>query len=234
MCAGLTKDTCTPAAGGVAIKCAWSNGKDLIPDHEFCAPMDMTTDIQLIERCVSADVVAACNNGCQWRKGTNSTVVNPTKPEGVPLFTKEFCHPINVNKDTKDTVWDECLKSDTSALCSIAAGCNWSTGKELIPSGDFCAPMDLTDDVKLIQKCVAAPAATDCNQGCQWRHGVTNTTAKPMPTPLFKTDFCHPVTVTEKTVEADWTLCVYQKDATSCSLEKSCNWSTGKELIPTS
>jgi len=232
MCAGMTSVSCDPTNGGVASKCAWSNGKDMIPDYDFCAPMDMTTDVQLIERCVAADTVALCNQGCQWRQGSKNTpvVVDPTKPDQIPLFTKEFCHPVIATKDTPIAVFEQCVKSDTMALCSISAGCNWSTGKELIPDHDFCAPMDLTDDINLIQRCLSADTTALCNQGCQWRHGDGNNTApvEPLPVPLFKTDFCHPVTFT-----ADWTLCVNQKTSVDCSLEKDCNWSTGKDLIPT-
>jgi hypothetical protein len=107
--------------------------------------MDLTTDVELIQRCVAAEVVADCNQGCQWRKGRDSTT--PTKPTGPPLFSEEFCHPVKVSKDTTSEVFESCLKSDTAALCSLAAGCNWSDGKELIPTEDFCAPMDLTKDV---------------------------------------------------------------------------------------
>jgi hypothetical protein len=158
--------------------------------------MDMTLDVQLIEKCVSANVVADCNDKCQWRKGTNAGT-DPVKPVKVPLFTEDFCHPVVVNKDTKTSVFDECFK-ESATTCSLAAGCNWSSGQELIPDHDFCAPMDLTKDTTLIKKCLGADVVADCNDGCQWRKGTsTGTDTTIIGKPLFKTDFCHPVTVTE-------------------------------------
>jgi hypothetical protein len=66
--------------------------------------MDLTNDIGLIQKCVSADAESVCGQGCSWRHGKGTTV--PEKPTGpAPLFTKPFCHPANVDKDTKDSVW---------------------------------------------------------------------------------------------------------------------------------
>jgi len=42
------------------------------------------------------------------------------------------------------------MTQTVSTECAIAAGCNWSNGKELIPDQDFCAPLDLTTDVTII------------------------------------------------------------------------------------
>jgi hypothetical protein len=50
--------------------------------------MDLTKDTTLIKKCLSADAVTLCNDGCQWRQGKN--VVPAT---GTPLFTADFCHP---------------------------------------------------------------------------------------------------------------------------------------------
>jgi hypothetical protein len=46
--------------------------------------MDLTTDVALIQKCVSADVISACNDGCQLRHGKNAT--NTTKPEPIPFI----------------------------------------------------------------------------------------------------------------------------------------------------
>jgi hypothetical protein len=173
----ITSSTCSIAPG-----CNWSDGKELIPTEDFCAPMDLTTDVDLIKTCLTSETDATCVNGCQWRKGKDSTAVTP-KPIGEqPLFTEEFCHPVVVSKDTLSTVWDICVMADTSATCSIAPGCNWSTGTELIPDHEFCAPMDLTKDVKLIQSCLSSDSATTCDEGCQWRKGTDSTDVTPNPT----------------------------------------------------
>jgi len=215
--------------------CVWSSGKELIPDHDFCAPMDLTKDVQLIQKCLSAETAALCNQDCQWRHGTNTTT-QPVNPGPAPLFTEDFCHPVNITKETPKSVWTGCISSKTTALCANNAGCNWSDGKEMIPDNEFCAPITLTNDVDLIQKCIEADSVTTCNEGCQWRQGRDSTgdnTNKPS-TPLFSTEFCHPATVSKDTPIAKWTLCIASTDAADCSIASGCGWSDGKDLIPDS
>ena len=94
--------------------------------------------------CHTFTDVAGCNsmvNGeCSWeKKNTDPTTVQPK-----PLFSTDFCHPVIVNKDTAETMWTLCTDAKDTTECSIATGCNWSDGKELIPDHDFCAPMDIT------------------------------------------------------------------------------------------
>jgi hypothetical protein len=183
----------------IATGCIWSDGKELIPDQEFCAPMDLTNDVKLIQKCVSSDSATTCDEGCQWRKGKNDDT-KPTEPTGpAPLFSQDFCHPAKVSKDTTDAEWTLCVEKTVATECSITAGCNWSEGKELIPDQDFCAPMDLTTDIQLIKKCVATEDATACRDGCAWRHGTNDVTKPTTPgTPLFTSDFCHPSELTGK------------------------------------
>jgi hypothetical protein len=85
--------------------CVYSEGKELIPDHEFCAPMDLTKDTTLIQTCLSADSATTCGTGCQWRQGRTSTTDNNQGSSPAGLFTTDFCHPVNVNKDTAKEVW---------------------------------------------------------------------------------------------------------------------------------
>jgi hypothetical protein len=140
--------------------------------------MDLTVDIQLIQRCVATEAPADCNQGCAWRHGKDATA--PTTPgQGTPLFSTDFCHPVVVNKDTPSVSWTTCVALADSSSCSDVTYCNWSDGKELIGKDDFCAPMDLTNDVTLIQSCVKADSATTCGTGCSWRHGTDGPTTPP-------------------------------------------------------
>jgi hypothetical protein len=70
--------------------------------------------------------------------------------------------------------------------------------------------MDLTTDATLIQKCVSTGNATDCRDGCAWRHGKNyngdNTHITDIP--LFSTDFCHPVNAS--TSYDSWATCIDQ------------------------
>jgi len=174
--------------------------------------MDLTDDVTLIEKCVSAQLPADCNYGCQWRKGSGNTtlpttpvvvqptgfcksitavvtgmdscvlntdsatcvtpcqwtdnaavpVVDPVNPPTTdpvvpaptgptPLFTKEFCHPREIDEGKVEQEFAECLQR-TSATCD--GSCVWGNGEALIPDHDFCAPEMLTDDVKIIESCV--------------------------------------------------------------------------------
>jgi hypothetical protein len=93
--------------------------------------MDLTTNVDLIQRCVSAKVVADCNDGCKWRHGKNVPATPaPTPGQGTPLFTAEFCHPAKIDKTTPTTEYTKCVAQTDAALCSIANGCIWSDGKE--------------------------------------------------------------------------------------------------------
>jgi len=73
-------------------ECAFNNGGDMIPDHDFCAPAKMTDDIATIQRCIKSDS-ATCTNDCKWRKG-KTVVDNKDFIAGAKLFESNFCHPI--------------------------------------------------------------------------------------------------------------------------------------------
>jgi hypothetical protein len=53
-----------------AAPCVFNNGADLIPDHDYCAPKEMTKDTAIIMQCTDADSIGSCvEPNCQWRKG---------------------------------------------------------------------------------------------------------------------------------------------------------------------
>jgi hypothetical protein len=92
--------------------CVWSNGKALIPDRDFCAPADMTDDVDLIAKCVNSDTDATCVAPCKWRRGkqaptdipivdADNSDVTAADLEG-PLFSKRFCHPVTIENWSKD------------------------------------------------------------------------------------------------------------------------------------
>lgn len=145
--------------------------------------MDLTKDIALIKQCLSSDAVTTCNDKCQWRHGKNdNTTVTPADP----LFNTDFCHPVTISKDTTEAELKLCIDKSTSTDCSLEKGCNWSTGKELIPTGPFCAPAALTDDVSLIKTCISLDMETLCVGQCQWRQGLNpdgTVTVPPTVTP---------------------------------------------------
>ena len=49
--------------------CKWSNGKDLIPERDFCAPKDMTKKLDEILGCIGKDSATTCDGICEWRRG---------------------------------------------------------------------------------------------------------------------------------------------------------------------
>jgi hypothetical protein len=129
--------------------------------------MDMTTDAALIQRCVSSNDTTTCIDGCQWRHGKNNST--DTEPETVPMFSTDFCHPVTVTGNTTESEWNVCFNQATPSDCTMEPGCNWSTGKELIPDHPFCAPADLTDDLTTIKGCIGVQMDYDCVAPCQWR-----------------------------------------------------------------
>ena len=76
----------------VASQCAWNNGADLVPDHDYCAPADMTQDVDLIDRCVETKDPSVCIDQCKWRKG-KTVADNTALTTGADLFGANFCHP---------------------------------------------------------------------------------------------------------------------------------------------
>ena len=137
---------------------------------------------------------------CKWELINTG---NDSKPEPKPLFSTDFCHPATMPpKDTMEAEWTMCVAATEPITCANTQGCNWSNGKELIPDHDFCAPMDLTNNVDLIKECISADANATCVAGCSWRHGRNNTGDNTRPNntiPLFTEDFCHPVAVSKNT-----------------------------------
>lgn len=122
-------------------------------------------DKQLIQRCLESETDVTCINGCQWRHGRNASG-NSTEAPQIPLFTQDFCHPVTVTKDTPEADMTLCINERDPASCSLAQGCNWSDGKELIPENNFCAPAALTDDVAQIKTCLNYETHATCIGGC--------------------------------------------------------------------
>jgi hypothetical protein len=57
--------------------CRWSNGTDLIPESDFCAPAVLTDDVQTIAGCISQQTDTACNGQCKWRRGKQAATDIP-------------------------------------------------------------------------------------------------------------------------------------------------------------
>ena len=90
----------------------------------------------------------------------------PTKP----LFTEDFCHPVETKKGVTAADLTMCIGKDQAAC---AAPCVFSNGADLIPTESFCAPRDMTKDVALIERCTNADKATCVEPDCRWRKGKT-------------------------------------------------------------
>jgi len=65
-----------------------------------------------------------------------------------PLFTEEFCHPVEIKKTTTTAAsLDGCIGK---TLNECASPCVFSNGADLIPENDYCAPKDMTKDTTII------------------------------------------------------------------------------------
>jgi len=89
--------------------CAFTNGVEMIPKEDFCAPMYMTDDVNTILQCTDAKDIISCMPyldktntnatlnapSCMWRKAP--VVSTNTKLDTVnkALFESNFCHPFN-------------------------------------------------------------------------------------------------------------------------------------------
>jgi len=130
----------------------WSNGMSLIPDSDFCAPENLTDDVAQIKTCISAKGESVCAPPCKWRRGSQPATALPTGDSTNTdldltgdMFTKNFCHPDSTEDwDTNQAI---CLAQKTEDTCKLmqTSKCAWTSGKELIPGTDFCAPTLMTD-----------------------------------------------------------------------------------------
>ena len=137
----------------------------MIPDHDYCAPKDLTQDVDLIDRCVETLTATTCVDECWWRKGKEVAKNTEVDTANTDLFASNFCHPPSTEK------WDEkapvCLTMNTQAACS-QANCEWSTGKELAPANnDFCSASKISLNAADFSACAAFDSAT-CVAPCKW------------------------------------------------------------------
>ena len=121
-------------------------------------------------------------------------------------------------------MWKSCL--DQGPAC--AAPCVMSTGAELIPETDFCAPSFMDDNTTLIEECINADQAK-CSGQCKWRKGKVVGTNNELikGADLFGANFCHPPTTDSWDQNIKGCITIANKDA--CAKAK-CVWSTGKEF----
>jgi hypothetical protein len=75
------------------MNCLFTNGVELIPDHEYCAPKNITQNVTAIVDCQKADK-DQCGRSylCAWRKG-KSVLNNTQLVQDSFLFESNFCHP---------------------------------------------------------------------------------------------------------------------------------------------
>jgi len=124
--------------------CAFTNGAEMIPANDFCAPQNITQNVTAIVSCARADQYSCGDywnyNAYQCRMYRGKEVANNTYQGyyGDKLFESNFCHP----PTTYD--WNEkaprCLNYTDGQSCSMNQ-CVWSTGKGLMPqNASFCLP----------------------------------------------------------------------------------------------
>ena len=206
------------------------------------AAASITPTLDQIKMCVSIDNKDGCNNNqeCQWGvvKGEDvpttdpATPVKPTDPSTpageTPLFTKEFCHPREIDAGKAEQEFAECLPNPKD---NCNGSCVWSNGIDLIPDSDFCAPIMMTDDIQTIVMCVSADESS-CADPCKWRKGKQAPVVDPStPTqpqvgrcqhktaPISgTTDICKPVTTKDA---------CYNKD-----LQGACEWTYAPVVDP--
>ena len=153
------------------------------------------------------------SNTCTDSAANDNTPVDPAPTGPTPLFTKAFCHPVELDLAKAEKEFTECASLD-EATC--VGSCKFSTGVSLIPDSDFCAPADLTDDVKQIMTCVSAQGEAVCAPPCKWRRGTQAAVALPtapanneqgdLTGPMFSKNFCHPSSTQDW--EAKATICL--------------------------
>jgi hypothetical protein len=137
---------------------------------------------------------------CEWAQvGTTKPPTTDPSTGPTPLFTKEFCHPIEVagTKMTKDQ-WYQCIEKSSKDECNSNVNvCSWSNGAVFVPEEDFCAPQFMTKDWGIVDKCTETKDKEACVDKCKWYKGkVVKPSQKDFVSgaDLFGANFCHPPT----------------------------------------
>lgn len=154
--------------------CLWSDGRLLIPEHDFCAPLDLTDDANVMTGCINSDE-ANCFGQCKWRRGRQQPAEIPTvEPQNVQtdnngrLFTKNFCHPV-IGSDNFSATLETCMSVSNKDACETSANCTWSTAVEIIPTEPFCASTNMPD-YETLMGCISTPVQ-DCLGNCTYYMG---------------------------------------------------------------
>jgi hypothetical protein len=122
--------------------CVWSCPETTASTGGKCFPLDASSTDVVKQTCSAATDVTACAPAmCFWKIAA--------VPSGeTPLFTKEFCHPAEINPTAVEDFAKCLIMSPCGGYCVL------SNGKALIPDKDFCAPAMMTDDVQTIASCI--------------------------------------------------------------------------------
>lgn len=223
----ISKTSATECNGG---NCMWSNGKGMIPDHDFCAPADLTDDLNVIQQCVASKDEATCAAPCKWRRGKQAASEIPKGDDtnvdvdlSGPFFSKRFCHPVSTEDWEKNV--DMCIKNKVANTCPSGV-CVWSSAKELIPPQDFCAPAEMTIDAGHIMGCVNVKEETACIGKCQWYKGTGDFTKPPVDDtkPTQPSGWCKWDIPAGVVPSQDNDPCYKAQDAVKCNSIKQCSW----------
>lgn len=176
--------------------------------------------------CINAIGESVCAPPCKWRRGSQPAVQIPTEPAtndvveiSGPLFSKNFCHP--PTRDNWETEAANCLQQDTEVTCQTAK-CAWSTGKELTPSQDFCAPAEMTQDKQVFDQCTEVNTESLCLKGCNWYKGTGDNSGS---NDTF--EMCFPADMTN---EEDMKTCAVIFQEADCQ-SPTCKWGSMDNII---
>lgn len=186
--------------------CAFSIGADLIPDHGFCAPMNITQNVTAIVDCSRADK-EQCGDywhryQCRWRRGKD--VANNTQFDYGKLFESNFCHAPTYEGFGKD--FSRCANNTDEQSCSMN-DCMWSTAREWIQgNSSFCSLEYISLNMADYESC--SRNESDCYGQCRWYNNKENgNNSNPLDrTELFTKEFCHPRAGTNMT-KSNWDRC---------------------------
>jgi len=125
----------------------------------------LTTNIDIVEKCIEANDASECSGACQWRKGKIVAANTDVDRTNKAIFESNFCHPATVAGWDKEA--PSCLTETTMLTCQ-AKQCVWSTAKELITDeGDFCVLSEISEDATAFKDC-SEKDSTMCTGTCKW------------------------------------------------------------------
>jgi hypothetical protein len=150
----------------------------MIPNHPFCAPADLTDDIDIVKACIASQDSAVCIAPCQWREGLNAdgTTTDPSPGDfNAQVGVCKWNVPAGVVQDASNP--GPCNMIQEQDACNDIPNneCSWEfvdQGPPALFTEEFCHPVKMNKETteQDLTQCIGK-SATECPAPCVFNNG---------------------------------------------------------------